>query len=190
MLLLVWDAGMFINILIITILHFAIDTTKLTFQTEKTKRTWFFGDQVLHILSLIIVWSLVTNGFQWEAFITEKRILLITAILTLMNPASLCIKIFISKWSPHTGDGQDDSLQSAGKTIGILERLFVFAFVITGHWQAIGFLLAAKSIFRFGDMRESRDRKLTEYILIGTLVSFAISIVIGVGYLYLRAFLQ
>ena len=32
----------------------------------------------------------------------------------------------------------------------IASILFVFVFVITNHWEAIGFLLAAKSVFRFG----------------------------------------
>ena len=61
-----------------------------------------------------------------------------------------------------------------------MERLFVFAFVISGHWEAIGFMLAAKSIFRFGDLKDSKDRKLTEYVLIGTMISFGTAIVIGI----------
>jgi hypothetical protein len=60
-----------------------------------------------------------------------------------------------------------------------LERLFVFLFVVTGHWEGIGFLLAAKSVFRFGDLKESKDRKLTEYILIGTLLSFGFATATG-----------
>jgi hypothetical protein len=52
--------------------------------------------------------------------------------------------------------------------------------VISGHWEAIGFMLAAKSIFRFGDLKDSKDRKLTEYVLIGTMISFGTAIVIGV----------
>ena len=62
--------------------------------------------------------------------------------------------------------------------------LFVFIFVITNHWEAIGFLLAAKSVFRFGDLSSSKDRKLTEYILIGTLLSFGIAIATGIFYRY------
>src|SRR5699024_1678830 len=58
--------------------------------------------------------------------------------------------------------------------IGMLERVFIFVFIITGNWEGIGFLLAAKSIFRFGDLKDSKDRNLTEYILIGTLLSFGI----------------
>jgi len=51
--------------------------------------------------------------------------------------------------------------------------------VVSGHWEAIGFLVAAKSVFRFGDLKDSGNRKLTEYILIGTLLSFGIAIVTG-----------
>jgi hypothetical protein len=72
-------------------------------------------------------------------------------------------------------DENNGSLANAGTYIGILERLFIFLFIITGHWNAIGFLLAAKSVFRFGDLKESKNRKLTEYILIGTLLSFGIA---------------
>jgi hypothetical protein len=66
-----------------------------------------------------------------------------------------------------------------------LERLFVSTFVLTGNWAAIGFLIAAKSVFRFGDLRESKSRKLTEYILIGTLLSFAIAIATSLAVLAL-----
>jgi len=51
----------------------------------------------------------------------------------------------------------------------------------------VGFLLTAKSVFRFGDLKESKDRKLTEYILIGTLLSFGIAIIVGLSYLYLES---
>ena len=85
----------------------------------------------------------------------------------------------MSKWSKALNENSDESLSSAGKYIGILERLFVFTFVVTGKWEAIGFLLAAKSVFRFGDLKESKDRKLTEYILIGTLLSFSIALAAG-----------
>lgn len=76
-------------------------------------------------------------------------------------------------------------LKDAGKYIGMLERLFVFLFVLTNFWEGIGFLLAAKSIFRFGDLKDNNDVKLTEYILIGTLLSFGSAIVIAKMYLKL-----
>ena len=57
---------------------------------------------------------------------------------------------------------------------------FVFYFVVSVNFEAIGFLLAAKSIFRFGDLKEAKDRKLTEYVLIGTLLSFGIALLTGI----------
>jgi hypothetical protein len=106
--------------------------------------------------------------------------ILATGTLLLTKPTSIFIKTIISIWSPETQDNnQDNSLANAGNYIGILERLFVFGFILTGHFEAIGFLLAAKSIFRFGDLKEAKDRKLTEYVLIGTLISFGIAILIG-----------
>lgn len=77
----------------------------------------------------------------------------------------------------------NESLKDAGMYIGILERILVFVFVILDHWEAVGFLITAKSVFRFGDLKESKERKLTEYILIGTLISFGIAILVGILYL-------
>ena len=74
---------------------------------------------------------------------------------------------------------KDQSLQNAGNYIGILERIFVVTFILLNEFEAIGFLLAAKSIFRFGDLKKVKDRKLTEYVLIGTLLSFGIAILVG-----------
>ncbi len=103
-------------------------------------------------------------------------------ILFLTNPSSILIKVLISSWSPIEKKKGEHSLANAGKYIGILERLFVFGFVISNNWEGIGFLLAAKSVFRFGDLNDAKDRNLTEYILIGTLISFGIAVLTGVIY--------
>jgi cytochrome c biogenesis protein CcdA len=75
------------------------------------------------------------------------------------------------------------SLPNAGKYIGIIERLFVLIFIVIGRWEVIGLLIAAKSVFRFNDLKERNNRKLTEYILIGTLVSFGLAILAGLLYI-------
>src|SRR5690606_28655402 len=106
-------------------------------------------------------------------------------------PAVL-IRIVIAQWRPETMEKQgetlfkdEESLIKAGRFIGVLERLFVFLFVIIDHWEAVGFLLAAKSIFRFGDLRRGKDRKLAQYGLIGTMLTYEIAILIGLVYLRL-----
>jgi hypothetical protein len=60
-----------------------------------------------------------------------------------------------------------------------MERLLVFVFIFTQHFEAVGFLIAAKSIFRFGDLKEGKELKLTEYVLIGTFLSFGLAIIIS-----------
>ncbi len=77
-------------------------------------------------------------------------------------------------------------LRNGGRTIGQLERALIFVFVLINQFAAIGFLIAAKSIFRFGELRERSNRMEAEYIIIGTLISFLWAIVAG---LITRAFL-
>lgn len=123
--------------------------------------------------------SLYKNLTVDFTFFNNQFWIMITGILFLTKPTSIIIKNIISIWTPESKNKNDDSLQNAGNYIGIFERLFVFCFIITGHFEAIGFLLAAKSIFRFGDLKEAKDRKLTEYVLIGTLLSFGMALSTG-----------
>src|SRR5690606_34484568 len=118
-------------------------------------------------------------NFPSEWTFTPTVWVYITAIVFLTMVCGISIQMLLFNWSKALMDSNDESLNNAGKYIGILERLFVFTFVVTGNWEAIGFLLAAKSVFRFGDLKESKDRKLTEYILIGTLLSFGIAFATG-----------
>jgi hypothetical protein len=63
-----------------------------------------------------------------------------------------------------------------GATIGVLERILIVVFVLTGSEAAIGFVVAAKTLARF---RLLDDRDFAEYYLLGTLASVAIAIVTG-----------
>lgn len=174
-----------LGFLLIIISHYIIDVLKLSFQKKKTKRVLFFVDQILHIIILVLATSIYADlSFSIDAIITEKNLLLFIFILLIVFVSSVIIKIIITQWNPESKKENDDSLAKAGRYIGVLERLFVFIFVISNHWEAIGFLLAAKSVFRFGDLTSSKDRKLTEYILIGTLLSFGFAIFLGILYLH------
>ena len=54
------------------------------------------------------------------------------------------------------------------------QRVLVLTFILLGEYQGIGFLVAAKSILRFGTVTQASDyqRRISEYIIIGTLLSF------------------
>lgn len=184
--LIVWDASLWLPIVIIGVSHFIIDAVKLLIQKKKTKRLLFFIDQLLHMIAIVIVYYLFTsNSFDYTNLITQNNILLILCLMFLTIPVSIIMKTIFSKWDISKLTEGNESLKDAGKYIGILERLLVFIFIISDHWEAVGFLITAKSVFRFGDLKESKHRKLTEYILIGTLISFGIAIIIALLYLFL-----
>ena len=61
-----------------------------------------------------------------------------------------------------------------GSTIGILERILILVFVLTGTDVAIGFVVAAKTLARF---RLLDDRDFAEYYLLGTLASVSVAII-------------
>ena len=165
--------------LALAVSHGFIDFLKLQFQKNKTKRNWFVLDQMLHLITIILIASVYKNLTVDFTVFNNQFWMLITGILFLTKPSSIIIKNIISIWTPESKNKNDDSLENAGNYIGIFERLFVLCFILTGHFEAIGFLLAAKSIFRFGDLKEAKDRKLTEYVLIGTLLSFGIALLTG-----------
>lgn len=181
-----WDVHFILWALLIAVTHLIIDAGKVLLQNRRNQRWIFFLDQLMHFISIYLIWLWYENqSLSFDFFRNEKIVLLITLLVFLTSPVSIMVSIFISKWTPDT-DSQDDmtSLQNAGKYIGILERLLVFVFMIANQWQAVGFLIAAKSVFRFGNLKEARDRKLTEYILIGTLVSFGIAVIAGITFRY------
>ena len=51
--------------------------------------------------------------------------------------------------------------------------------MLVGCMEGIGFLLTAKSVFRFGELTKAKEVKITEYVMIGTLSSFTIAILLG-----------
>jgi hypothetical protein len=179
--LVLWNINYWRLAILIMVAHGTIDTLKLYAQKEENKSNWFIIDQVLHFISLLVLWVFILNpeSILNLKVLSSKIWIYTTAIFMLTTVSGIVMRELMSTWSRALGDSNDESLSNAGKYIGILERLFVFVFIITGYWEGIGFLLAAKSVFRFGDLKEAQDRKLTEYILIGTLLSFGIAIAVG-----------
>ncbi len=148
-------------------------------------RVLFAIDQIVHLLLIgLVVYLNFSNQIELEKIYTRASLLLLLAVLIISFASFIIMEIIMSKWSLEE-DNSEDSLESAGKYIGILERLFVFGFILLNQSSAIGLLIAAKSVFRFGDLSRAKDRKLTEYILIGTLISFGLAIFIGLVYQYL-----
>lgn len=189
MFLLVWDVSFWLLILFIGASHFIIDALKLLLQKKKTKRFYFFADQILHVLAIFLLTILIYyKDIAPLLTLSTSALLLIICLVFLTQPTSILMKVIFTKWDISKYTEDNESLKDAGKYIGILERLLVFIFIIVGHWEAVGFLITAKSVFRFGDLTSTKERKLTEYILIGTLISFGVAIVISLIYLYAKSY--
>lgn len=180
---LLMDWGNWYVPLVIALTHYAIDLWKLR---RENNFLYFIADQLLHLLVILCLWLLMINGKVdvisriSEGFHNYKMWLVILGIVIVVYPAQYIIFYATKKWSDSLITLEGDTLKDAGKWIGILERLLILFFVFNGRYEAIGFLIAAKSFIRFSGT-EPRTRSLTEYILIGTFISFIIAIGVGAG---------
>ncbi len=180
--LLVWDINFWLPALLIMGTHLIIDILRVFLPAKNNNVVFFLLDQSLHLLVLagIAIWWQDTNISL--AFLQSGEFLVFTTgIVFVTLPASVIIRILVSRWYNAAKTPDDDSLQNAGSYIGMMERLFILSFVLFGRWEGIGFLIAAKSIFRFADIKGHPDRKLTEYFLIGSLLSIGLAMITGLA---------
>ena len=178
--LLLWQLDYWYIGLLIFITHLLIDTGKLYLSTKKNQRWLFVIDQLLHILMILILATTTTT----INFIVNDAVLallwpLLLCIIFLTSPVAIMLKVFFTRWKLTEDDTGIYGLKNAGRWIGMIERLLIFLFIITDNFSAVGLLLTAKSVFRFGDLSKAKNMKLTEYVLIGTLLSFGIAILVG-----------
>lgn len=170
--------------LLVMITHFLIDLWKLNQKEDNLKI--FLLDQLFHLLILLFAWLYLTDNFQTvipfllSLFESQNAMVLVLGYLIAIFPFGFIIGKATKSWQEEIEkDDKVNGLEKAGRYIGIFERILVLTFVITNHIAAIGFLIAAKSILRFSDKNQSNNRKQTEYVLIGTLMSFALTIILG-----------
>lgn len=157
---------------LIFLTHYLIDVVK-----SKGKQTmWvFLADQLLHIG---IIWILAT--FFTKITLPENLIhfwIYAVGFVLITNPLGILTGMFLKSVTKS----ESNAVQlNASAWIGIFERILIVIFVTTGQIQAIGFLVAAKSVFRFSEIQHEGNQK-AEYFLLGTLVSFTMAIVVGLG---------
>ena len=158
--------------------HYLIDYVKSAIGSGSL---WMFiTDQLLHLAVICGLWVWLTDASLCidASWLSDYRIWIVAlCYLLALKPASILLGTFIAKWTP--ANNEKNSLPNAGAWIGYLERVLILTFMLVGCMEGIGFLLAAKSIFRFGELTKAREVKITEYVMIGTLSSFTIAILLG-----------
>lgn len=158
--------------------HTLIDLWKL-YQKDNLK--FFILDQIFHLIILIISYLWVTATGQGvfdkiNVLLQNPKYLAIAiGYLICTTPLSFLIDKATKKWQSEIENKETETLSNAGKWIGITERVLTLTFVLIEKFEPIGFLLAAKSIIRFKDT----EGKKSEYVLIGTLISYGLAVLIG-----------
>jgi len=155
---------------IIFVLHFVTDIFKS--KLPNTIPT-FLADQLLHIA---VLWVLAV--FVTDLTISKNAVIFwiyAAGFVLVTNPTGIFTGMFLNTVIPNKNKKEKPDVSA---WIGIFERVLIIIFIITGQFSAIGFLIAAKSVFRFNDTREEGNKK-AEYFLLGTLISFTLAIVIG-----------
>jgi hypothetical protein len=144
----------------------------------------FFLNQTLLIFSLISIWLLLTNTYLSFLFgiviilwNSENVLLTILGFILLIWPSGYIIGLATEPLRKQIKEAK--GLAKAGLWIGILERILIYLFVLSDNVMAIAFLITAKTIFRFGEIKDHSRRKEAEYILIGTLFSFFFALLIA-----------
>ncbi|MDZ4822292.1 MAG: DUF3307 domain-containing protein [Flavobacteriales bacterium] len=167
----------------IFLIHTLIDTFKLYF--DKHGR-WhcFVIDQALHIVSILLVWCWINDWTLLSEcefiFSNENFFVVATAYLFVSWPVAYLMKSILRSFHFKKVEA-DESLQNAGQAIGILERILTLTFILTGQYEVIGYLITAKSLLRFREGTIEEPRIQTEYLIIGTLLSFLFSLVVGLS---------
>ena len=157
---------------------------------------YFLIDQSIQLFVISIVWAYLANFTVAQALLffgqllTAKNMIIALSYLLVCKPASVIISLALKKHTDdlakaateaqeHTSDGKNVNmgLLSAGAWIGYIERCLAISFIFMGQFAGIGFLVA--TIFRFSDLTKNKDMKLTEYMMLGTLLSYAIALFVG-----------
>ena len=101
-------------------------------------------------------------------------------MLLALKPANILILLILEtcKVNVISQENNDNGNFHSGELIGWLERGLILVFVIMSQYEAIGFLIAAKSILRFSEASKGDEK--SEYVLTGTLLSLAIALCLGI----------
>lgn len=173
------DFGFFV--LLIAATHLLIDAMK----SYMRRGLWsFLIDQIAHIAVLCFVahkYVLQCDlPLQGIGLVGDMSIpVFVFGIMCCLKPTNILIKLILERYK--IGEAEScESMKNAGALIGNLERILTFVFVLIGQYEAVGFIIAAKSLLRFRD----NDTAKTEYVLAGTLLSFGIAVLCGLAVKY------
>ncbi|HPS66038.1 MAG TPA: DUF3307 domain-containing protein [Ignavibacteria bacterium] len=156
-------------------LHILFDVIKLKI-TFKYK---FFADQLMHVavitLCVYLYYNIAGINPIFRLSLSTYYLIIAAGYLICLKPSNILIREILNVYNIKVEN--NEGIMNAGKLIGVTERIISLTFLLYGIPEAVGFVIAGKSILRFRDT----DTTKTEYVLVGTLLSFTVAILIGVA---------
>ncbi len=188
-----------VAIVLLSVAHSICDYSKARF----TRDEWaaFTIDQLVHLLLIgfAVIWLTSDNRrktiVDLRATLNSPRLyLFLCSYIAVVFGGGYFVqkvtKYFMQKIDPNVMQSKP-GLPNAGKYIGWLERALTLTFLVTGHVEGIGLLIAAKALVRYPEIKEDAKGHFAEYFLIGTLTSVTIALFAGLALLKFDArFLQ
>jgi len=170
---------------VIVLSHYFIDIAK---SYSNKGVVPFLLDQIAHIAVIIALCIYITDNQSLIAYVsalaTNPKVLwVVCGYLIILSPSAVFIRMMLERLTANFSS--EGSLPLAGQSIGMIERVLMLSFILLDQFAGLGFLLAAKSVFRFGDLSASKDKKLTEYVMLGTLLSVSVTLFVGLAVNYL-----
>lgn len=168
----------------IGVFHLIVDWIKtILSKKEAFKKLSFLIDQSLHILAIIVVVTLFERCFKPDAYFTfnTETLLIIGAYIFCLKPTNIIIKEILKAYNiqiPKQSEQGKNGIPNVGKLIGNVERFLTLTLILHNQYETVGFIIAAKSILRFNENNKDGENK-SEYVLVGTLLSFGIALSIG-----------
>lgn len=166
---------------IIALTHWLVDSGKVHIEKKFTisKMNLFMLDQLMHVCIILLVWLVKFNLFKpllncLTHLLTNYQLsLLILTYAIVIWPLAYLIRFILQNHEANN----NNTINNAGMRIGQFERTIILTFVLLGEYEAIGFLITGKSIIRFADKNSEIK---SEYVLVGTMLSYASTILIGI----------
>ncbi|MFN3724032.1 MAG: DUF3307 domain-containing protein [Paracoccaceae bacterium] len=169
-----WIAGL-------TAAHLVIDLAKVAIGARLSAITGFVADQAAHLVTLLLVAALAPELWGQSAWAPHAPLWLpaacavIAGAVLATRAGGFALALLMRPW----GEVGLEGLPGGGRIIGMLERGIIFLLILAGEPGGIGFLIAAKSVLRFGAVKE--ESRLSEYVIIGTLASFGWAMLMALG---------
>jgi hypothetical protein len=147
---------------------------------------WFspaFGLKFWPVIESVFSTLVQLTAFDaiFQSSFSTSAMLVLFGLLVAMSEMNLAVRAVFDylNLKPRVeadADEVDVVAYDRGRVIGFLERALIYAFVLGGHYEAVGFLLLAKA---FANFRHIEDRLSLEYVLIGTLMSTGLAIAVA-----------